>query len=638
MGTSFSHVWRKVTQVPGNHKVPGKLGDFTTSPRVILISCMAIVIGIVSAFVALILLRLIGLVTNLFFFQRWSTTLVSPAGNHLGILEIFVPVIGALVIGIMARYGSERIRGHGIPEAIEAILINGSRIEPKVAILKPLSSALSIGTGGPFGAEGPIIMTGGAFGSLIAQFFHLSNSERKTLLVAGAAGGMSATFASPVAAVLLAVELLLFEWKPRSLVPVALASATALVVRRYIIGLGPLFPTGPHPTFIGPVGVLGCVAVGLLAGALSALLTIAVYASEDAFRRLPIHWMWWPAIGGLVVGIGGLIFPRALGVGYDTIGLLVQGKATVQVILGILVVKSIIWSVSLGSGTSGGVLAPLLMIGGALGGLEALFLPHLGPGFWELVSMAAILGGTMRSPFTGVIFTLELTHDVNMLLPLLVACVIAHGFTVIVMRRSILTEKVSRRGFHLSREYAVDPLEIIFVWEVMRTNVVALPDTVSRQDLARLLHAHLDKSDQYQRLFPVVDAGYRLKGVVTRKDLQQLQHEVAIEPAGSDGNDALLVDSNNEAKSWQMPMQLLHARPVVAYPDEPLRAVVYRMAETGYTRLPVVERDDPGKLGGMISLNDLLKARVRTLEEERHRERVLRLRLLLPARTADKTR
>jgi H+/Cl- antiporter ClcA len=599
---------------------------------------MAIVIGLVSAFVALILLRLIGLVTNLFYFQRWDTALVSPAGNHLGILEIFVPVLGALVIGIMARYGSERIRGHGIPEAIEAILINGSRIEPKVAILKPLSSALSIGTGGPFGAEGPIIMTGGAFGSLIAQFFHLSNSERKTLLVAGAAGGMSATFASPVAAVLLAVELLLFEWKPRSLVPVALASATALVVRRYIIGLGPLFPTGPHPTFIGPVGVLGCVLVGLLAGALSALLTIAVYASEDAFRRLPIHWMWWPAIGGLVVGIGGLIFPRALGVGYDTIGLLVQGNVTIQVILGILVVKSIIWSVSLGSGTSGGVLAPLLMIGGALGGLEALFLPHLGPGFWEMVSMAAILGGTMRSPFTGIIFTLELTHDVNMLLPLLVACVIAHGFTVIVMRRSILTEKVSRRGYHLSREYAVDPLEIIFVREVMRTNVVALPDTVSRQDLARLLHSNHDKGGQFQRLFPVLDAGYHLKGVVTRKDLQQIQQGVAIEPAGSDGNEALLADGNDGAKSWQMPLQLLHTQPVVAYPDEPLRTVVYRMAETGFTRLPVVERDDPGRLVGMISLTDLLKARARNLEEERHRQRVLRLRLLLPARTADKTR
>jgi chloride channel protein, CIC family len=287
------------------------------------------------------------------FFQRWSTALVSPAGNHLGVFVIIVPVIGALIIGLMARYGSERIRGHGIPEAIEAILLHGSRIEPKVAVLKPLSSAISIGSGGPFGAEGPIIMTGGAIGSLIAQFFHLSSSERKTLLVAGAAGGMSATFASPVAAVLLAVELLLFEWKPRSLIPVALASATAAVVRPYIIGMGPLFPTPPHSAFIGPGGTLSCVLVGLLAGALSALLTIAVYASEDAFRHLPIHWMWWPAIGGLVVGIGGLIFPQALGVGYDTIGALIQGNVTIQVILGVLLIKSTIWAVSLGSGTSG---------------------------------------------------------------------------------------------------------------------------------------------------------------------------------------------------------------------------------------------------------------------------------------------
>src|ERR1035437_7167996 len=204
-----------------------KLGDFTSTPRMITISGIAIFVGLVSAFVALALLKLIGLFTNLFFFGRWSATLVSPAGNHLGLWEILVPVGGALIIGVMARYGSERIRGHGIPEAIEAILINGSKVEPKVSILKPLSSAISIGSGGPFGAEGPIIMTGGAFGSMIAQLFKLSSTERKTLLVAGAAGGMSATFAAPVAAVLLAVELLLFEWKPRSFIPVALASVMA---------------------------------------------------------------------------------------------------------------------------------------------------------------------------------------------------------------------------------------------------------------------------------------------------------------------------------------------------------------------------------------------------------------------------
>src|SRR3954447_19530601 len=386
-----------------------ELGDFTTTPRVLTISLIAIVIGLISSGVAWFLLKLIGLFTNFFYYQRINTALSSPAGNHLGIFAVAVPVIGSLIVGVMARYGSERIRGHGIPEAIESILMNGSRVQPRLAILKPLSSAISIGSGGPFGAEGPIIMTGGAFGSMIAQMFHLSSTERKTLLVAGAAAGMSATFASPVAAVLLAVELLLFEWKPRSVIPVALASATAAAARRYIIGMGPLFPVPPHPAFIGPQGLAGCVAAGFLAGGLSALLTIAVYAAEDAFAHVPTHWMWWPAMGGVAIGIGGLLFPQALGVGYDTIGALLQGDVGGHMLLGILVVKALIWSIALGSGTSGGVLAPLLMMGGALGGVEAWVLPNEGVGFWPLVSMGAILGGTMRSPFTGVIFSLELT-------------------------------------------------------------------------------------------------------------------------------------------------------------------------------------------------------------------------------------
>src|SRR5205823_3143867 len=313
------------------------------APRTIFIALLAVGIGVISAYVALGLLKLIGLFTNLFFFQRWSTALVSPAGNHLGWLVVLVPVAGSLLVGLMARYGSERIRGHGIPEAIESILIGGSRVQPRLALLKPLSAAISIGSGGPFGAEGPIIMTGGAFGSLVAQFFELTAAERKTLLVAGAAAGMSATFASPVAAVLLAVELLLFEWKPRSMIPVALASATAAAARRHLIGLGPLFPTPLHPLFIGPGGLVGCALVGLAAGVLSALLTLAVYAAEDAFRLLPIHWMWWPAIGGLVVGLGGLVFPQALGVGYDTIAALLQDDVPRRVLLGILLVKSIIW-------------------------------------------------------------------------------------------------------------------------------------------------------------------------------------------------------------------------------------------------------------------------------------------------------
>jgi H+/Cl- antiporter ClcA len=604
-----------------------KLGDFQATPRLLLISAMAIAVGVISAVVALILLKLIGLFTNLFFFGRFSTDLVSPAGNHLGLWVLAVPALGALVIGVMARYGSERIRGHGIPEAIESILINGSRVEPRVAFLKPVASAISIGSGGPFGAEGPIIMTGGAFGSMIAQFFHLTSAERKTLLVAGAAGGMSATFASPVAAILLAVELLLFEWKPRSVIPVALASATAAMMRRYLIGFGPIFPTPPHAAFIGPEGLLSCVLVGLAAGALSALLTIMVYAAEDAFHRLPIHWMWWPAIGGLVVGAGGLIFPQALGVGYDTIGALLQGSVPEQIILGVLLVKSIIWAVSLGSGTSGGVLAPLLMMGGALGGLEAMVLPPEGAGFWPLISMGAILGGTMRSPFTGIVFALELTHDVNSLLPLTVAVFIAHGFTVLTLRRSILTEKVSRRGYHLTREYAIDPLEILFVREVMRTNVVALPAAATPADLARSIGG--EAVPRGQHLFPVVTTDGALAGVVTRKDLGKLLAATTPAPApaapGTNGHHPTL-------------SELIKPQPVVAYPDEPLRAVVYRMAETGFTRFPVVQRDNPRALVGMVSLNDLLRARERNLHEERHREQVLRLRVLLPTREPQGTR
>jgi CBS domain-containing protein len=421
---------------------------------------------------------------------------------------------------------------------------------------------------------------------------------------------MSATFAAPVSAVLLAVELLLFEWKPRSFVPVALASATGTVARRYILGLGPLFPVPAHPVFVGPEGIAGCVLAGLLAGGLSYVLTRAVYASEDAFAHLPIHWMWWPAIGGLVIGIGGLFFPRALGVGYDTIALLLQGDVPSRILIGILVVKAAIWSISLGSGTSGGVLAPLLMMGGALGGVEAWILPDLGTGFWPLVSMGAILGGTMRSPFTGIVFALELTHDVNMLLPLLVAVSIAHAFTVLTLGRSILTEKVARRGYHLSREYAIDPLEVLFTREVMRVNVAALPADASVDHLVEAVRS--PHPGGQQRLYPVVDTNGRLEGVVTRFDLRQLAQRAPTD------------------RSARLPA-ILRRNVTVAYPDEPLRAIAHRMAETGLTRFPVVERrGDSGRLVGMISLKDLLKARLRNLEAERRRERVMRVRIAFP--------
>ena len=584
-----------------------ELGDFTATRRLVAVALLAVGIGIVGAGLARALLALIALSTNLFFFGRLSTAEASPADAQIGWLVLLVPAVGGLIIGVMARYGSDRIRGHGIPEAIEAILMNGSRVQPKVALLKPLSSAISIGSGGPFGAEGPIIMTGGAFGSVIAQFFHLTSAERKTLLVAGAAAGMSATFAAPVSAALLAVELLLFEWKPRSFVPVALASATAAVARRWLLGMGPLFPVAPHPSVIGLAGVGGCVVAGLAAGALSIALTAAVYASEDAFARLPIHWMWWPMLGGLVVGAGGLLFPQALGVGYETIGALVQGDVSGNTILGILIVKAVIWAVSLGSGTSGGVLAPLLMMGGALGGVEARVLPDLGVGFWPLVSMGAILGGTMRSPLTGVVFALELTHDVNMLLPLLIAVSMAHALTVLVLKRSILTEKIARRGYHVTREYAIDPLEILFAREVMRTGVAALPIDAPLECLAAPVR--VDALGGPQRLYPVVGGDGCLEGVVTRFDLHGLVNGAAAE---------VRLDT------------ILRKAATVAHPDEPLRVVAQRMAETGLTHFPVVERGSRQRLIGMISLEDLLKARALNLESERRRERVMSIRVAFP--------
>src|SRR5216110_1144352 len=401
-----------------NPQLDDRLGDYTADTRIIALTVVAALIGVISAFVALALVRLIGLFTNLAYFHRLSTTFASPAASPLGMWRALIPVGGGLIVGLMARYGSERIRGHGIPEALEAILIGRSRMSAKVAVLKPLSSALSIGTGGPFGAEGPIIMTGGAFGSLFAQAFHLSAAERKTLLVAGAAGGMSAVFATPVAAVLLAVELLLFEWKPRSFIPVGSAAAVAAALRVPLMGAGPVFATAGHLP-LAPLALFSALALGLIAGFGSGLLTRLVYASEDFFGKLPIHWMWWPALGGLVVGIGGLFYPRSLGVGYDVIRDLLNARLIGIFLLGLLITKALIWAIALGSGTSGGVLAPLMIMGGALGALVSPWLPGADGGVWAALGMGAMMGGTMRAPFTAIAFMVEVTHDINLLPALL---------------------------------------------------------------------------------------------------------------------------------------------------------------------------------------------------------------------------
>jgi chloride channel protein, CIC family len=467
-----------VTAGRARHRHAAHLGDFTVRPRVLMITVIALVVGGASAVAAFCLLRLIGLITNVVFYQRLSAVMVSPGGqHHPAWLIVSAPVAGGLLIGLMARYGSEKIRGHGMPEAIAAILTEESKVAPQVAVLKPVSAAISIGTGGPFGAEGPIIMTGGAVGSLLAQFLHLTADERKTLLVAGAAGGMAATFNAPLASVLLAVELLLFEWRPRSFIPVTAAVTVATLCRWPMLGAAPVFGVAEHAAIGAPV-IMATLLPGVTGGLLAVAATALVYKSEDAFARLPLHWMWWPAIGGLVIGLGGLFQPRALGVGYDVIRQLLTGQAGLSLIVSILVVKSLIWSLSLGSGTSGGVLAPVFMIGGALGALEGQFLPHVFAGFWAMAGLAAVVGGVMRSPLTGVVFTLELTRAWDALLALVVASVCAYGVSVLILKRSVLTEKVARRGLHLTREYTTDPLEAYFAREVMAPGLpAALPAT-----------------------------------------------------------------------------------------------------------------------------------------------------------------
>jgi H+/Cl- antiporter ClcA len=445
------------------------LRDFTVDRRVWLLSSVAIAIGACGAVLAVVLLKAIALATNIFYYHRLSLAPVSPAGSPLGYGMLLVPVIGGLIVGLMARFGSDKIRGHGIPEAIEAILLNGAKVQPSIALLKPISAAIAIGSGGPFGAEGPIIMTGGAFGSLVAQWMHLTDAERTTLLVAGAAAGMSATFAAPLAAILLAVELLLFEWRPRSLIPVAFASITAEIVRIRWLGPGPLFamPNMPYQQTL-PVAC-GALLLGLFVGFAAAGLSKMMYGFEDMFERLPVHWMWWPALGGIGIAVGGLFFPRGLGVGYDNIAELLRGDAPLGLLLGLVIAKSLMWAFSLGSGTSGGVLAPLLMIGGAMGELAAHIAHASAPqqDLWAAVGMGAMLSGSLGVPLTAILFCLEITHCLPALLPVMLGCLAAYTVTSLVMPRSILTEKLARRGTHLTREYGTDPLETVSLMEVL---------------------------------------------------------------------------------------------------------------------------------------------------------------------------
>ncbi|WP_406813733.1 chloride channel protein [Mycobacterium sp. M23085] len=468
----------------------GRLADFAVDRRVLLISGVALFIGALSALVAWCLLKLIGLVTNLVFYQRVSDALVAPAQNHHPWwLILGAPVAGGLVIGLMARYGSDQVRGHGMPETIEVILTGSSRVEPKVAVLKPLSAAISIGTGGPFGAEGPIVMTGGAMGSVVAQFLHLTADERKILLASGAAGGIAATFNAPLASIVLAVELLLFEFRPRSLIPVASAVAVATVVRMFVLGAGPVFPVGVRiPEIHWSIDVLAVV-IGIAGAVVAIGASHLVFWVENAFPRLPIHWMWWPAIGGLIIGVGGLIEPRALGVGYNVIDTILTGQAGLSLIVGILVVKTAIWALSLGSGTSGGVFAPVFMIGSALGAFVGHWFPHVFPGFWAMLGLAAVVCGLMRAPFAAIMFTLELTRAWPAMLPVIIATIAAYLVSVLLLSRSVLTEKITRTGMHLTRDYTTDPLEAFLVAEVMRTGPAPKPGGGAVSTQATLRHA-----------------------------------------------------------------------------------------------------------------------------------------------------
>lgn len=568
-------------------------GDFTTDKRVLALTGMALVVGTGGAFAAWVLVSLISLVTNLTWFGRLSVAPASLAEAHRSVWMVLIPVVGGLVIGLMARFGSEKIRGHGIPEAIEAILIGGSRMSLKVAILKPLSSAVSIGTGGPFGAEGPIIMTGGAIGSLFAQCFNLSSAERKTLLVAGAAAGMTAIFGSPIAAIMLAVELLLFEWKPRSFIPVAVAACVSVCWRPFLFQTGPLFPRQFHMD-LPWWGILLCAAMGIIVGIQSGILTTLLYKVEDLFEALPIHWMWCPALGGLVIGLGGLIEPRALGVGYDIIDGLLNSSILPASVLTILLVKAAIWLVALSSGTSGGVLAPLLIFGGALGWLVGLVLPG-DPGFWALLGMAAMMGGTMRAPLTGTFFAVELTGDVSALLPLLAATVAAYAVTVLLLRRSILTEKIARRGQHITREYGIDPFEFARARDIMIKEVDTLPTDMTVDTATSFFVATANA----HRIYPVVDSNGVLKGLVSRADALRWQQE-------KEFSGQLLGDLVSDAS---LP---------VAHPDDTVGYVADLMLITDAGRIPIVDPQS-GRLKGLIARKDLLQLRhtLRASETER---------------------
>lgn len=571
--------------------------------RVLWISFVAMLLGAVVAVVAKLLTGLIGLFTNLAFYGRWSFDFVSPAGNHLGRLAILVPVVGGLIVGVMARWGSRAIRGHGIPEAMEQVLLNESRIPPRITWLKPVSSAIAIGTGSPFGAEGPIIATGGALGSLIAQWMHVTADERKALLAAGAAAGMAAVFSAPISAVLLSIELLLFERRARSLIPVAIGATVGTGVRYLLEGNQPMFPMPNLATPTLPA-LVAYIVLGLIVGVVSVGVTKLTYAIEDGFEKLPIHWMWWPALGGFVVGIVGYFMPLTLGVGYTNIAAVLAGQMSLGVMFALCLLKLLSWSVALGSGTSGGTLAPLFTIGGALGGVLGIGLAatapwlQIDPRMTALVCMAAIFAGASRAFLTSVVFAFETTQQPHGLLPLLGGCTAAYLISGLMMRNTIMTEKLVRRGVRVPSEYAADYLDQVYVRDTCSRQVVSLAASQTIADVRAWLAP--EGAPTKHQGFPVVSDNGQLLGVVTRRQLY----------------DATLSDDARVTSLIQRP-------PLVVREDHTLREAADHMVETGVGRLVVVSGQAPHQMVGIVTRGDLLEAHARRLREAREMSRHL---------------
>ncbi|HEX5446204.1 MAG TPA: chloride channel protein [Pirellulales bacterium] len=575
--------------------------------RVLGICGLALGIGVAAGFIAQLLIGLIQFITNLAFFQRYSLADLSPADNHLGLVVILVPVVGGLLVGFMARYGSKAIRGHGIPEAMEQVLTNQSRIPARLTFLKPASAAIAIGTGGPFGAEGPIIATGGALGSLVGQIVRTTPAERKTLLSAGAAAGMAATFGSPVAAVLLAVELLLFEFRPRSIIPVALASAAATGVRMLFLGVAPAFdmPGVIHPS-AAALGIY--ILLGALMGVVAVTVTRSVYYIEDLFERLPVHWMWWPALGSLVVGVVGYFAPRTLGVGYENITDILSDNLPLKAVIFLCVMKFISWSVSLGSGTSGGTLAPLFTIGGGLGAVLGAWavwlLPEAGVDvrIAALVGMAALFAGASRALLASAVFAFETTLQPLGLLPLLGGCAASYLISCLLMRNSIMTEKIARRGIHTPAEYVADVLEQVLVGQICSRGAVSL----RADDKLAAVRAWLASgaAGTTHQGFPVLDAQEVLIGVLTRRDL-----------VSSSEADGLCI------------RDLVRRLPKYVYDDCTVRQAADHMVNHGIGRLPVVSRARPHRVVGMVTRSNILSVYRLRVEEAMAEAPTIRLRV-----------